>query len=192
VTGAQIACLSYLEPGGFTNARNLVRRLRRKLPHGKIIAGFWSLTEEDAFRREALQETGADLITTSLRDAANLVVTGARDDAYSLMPSTRPTIVKEEFAKNLRSRRKAQRVRQSDNEDRSSGRPNVVARRRKARTTLRPSTPSPRPAAIRFFRSCARTQRPAFRPRPWKCRSAPALCRRTDRACQRSRSNRHR
>jgi predicted PurR-regulated permease PerM len=79
VTGTQIACLSYLEPGGFTNARYLVRRLRRRLPRAKIIVGFWLLTDEDALRREALQETGADLIATSLQDAANLVVSNARN-----------------------------------------------------------------------------------------------------------------
>src|SRR5204863_6036713 len=33
VSGAQIACLCYLEPGSFTNARYLGRRLRRRLPH---------------------------------------------------------------------------------------------------------------------------------------------------------------
>src|SRR4029077_5703283 len=30
--GIQMACLSYLEPGDLSNARYLVRRLRRKLP----------------------------------------------------------------------------------------------------------------------------------------------------------------
>ena len=35
VTGVQMACLSYLEPGSFTNARYLVRRLRRRLPAGE-------------------------------------------------------------------------------------------------------------------------------------------------------------
>src|SRR6185312_11001238 len=42
-TRVQLACLSYLEPGGFTNARYLVRRLRRKLPGAKIFVGFWTL-----------------------------------------------------------------------------------------------------------------------------------------------------
>jgi hypothetical protein len=78
VTGTQLACLSYLEPGGFSNARYLVRRLRRRLPRAKIIVGFWLLTEEDALRREALRETGADLVVTSLREGADVVVTSAR------------------------------------------------------------------------------------------------------------------
>jgi hypothetical protein len=66
VTGAQLACLSYLEPGGFTNARYLVRRLRRKLTRAKIPVGFWTLTEEDAIRRDALKETRAELIVCEM------------------------------------------------------------------------------------------------------------------------------
>src|SRR6266446_6840230 len=36
VTGAQVACLSYLKPGNFTNARYLVRRLRRRRPRSGV------------------------------------------------------------------------------------------------------------------------------------------------------------
>jgi hypothetical protein len=36
------------------------------------------VAEEDAVRREALRETAADFIATSLRDAADLVISGAR------------------------------------------------------------------------------------------------------------------
>jgi hypothetical protein len=78
VAGVQMACLSYLEPGGFTNARYLVRRLRRKLPRAKIVCGLWTLTDDDAIRRDALKETGADLVVTSLQDAVNVVNTSAR------------------------------------------------------------------------------------------------------------------
>jgi predicted PurR-regulated permease PerM len=77
-TGVQLVCLSYLEPGGFSNARYLVRRLRRKLPRSKIIVGFWTLTEEDAEQRGALAETGADQIVISLRQAVDLATTAAR------------------------------------------------------------------------------------------------------------------
>ena len=73
VKDVQAVFLSYLEPGGFTNARYLVRRMRRKLPHIKIIVGFWSLTEEDANRRDARQETGADIVVTSLSQALELL-----------------------------------------------------------------------------------------------------------------------
>jgi predicted PurR-regulated permease PerM len=93
VTGAQLACLSYLEPGGFSNARYLVRRLRRNLPRAKIIVAFWLLTEEDALRRDALKETGADLIVTSLQESVARIVATATDDAGGLMPPARATIV---------------------------------------------------------------------------------------------------
>jgi hypothetical protein len=73
VTDVDLVCLSYLEPGGFTNARYLVRRLRRKLPNAQIIAGFWMLSEADAKQRDALRESGADLVVTSLGQATEQV-----------------------------------------------------------------------------------------------------------------------
>ena len=73
VTDVDLVCLSYLEPGGFTNARYLVRRLRRKLPNAQIIAGFWMLSEADAEQRDALRESGADLVVTSLGQATEQV-----------------------------------------------------------------------------------------------------------------------
>jgi predicted PurR-regulated permease PerM len=91
VTGTQIACLSYLEAGGFTNARYLVRRLRRKLPRARIVVGFWTLTADDAVRRDALNETGADLVVGSLRDAVDAV---ARDEAGGSATSPRPSAEK--------------------------------------------------------------------------------------------------
>jgi predicted PurR-regulated permease PerM len=71
VEGIRIACLSYLESGGFTNARFLVRRLRRRLPDVTIVIGFWRLTTEEG--DEALAATGADRLVTSLRQAVDLV-----------------------------------------------------------------------------------------------------------------------
>jgi predicted PurR-regulated permease PerM len=73
-----IACLSHLEPSGFTNARYLIRRLRRKLPRVQILVGLWMLSEEDAKRSDALRETGADLVVTSLREAVEEIITAAK------------------------------------------------------------------------------------------------------------------
>jgi predicted PurR-regulated permease PerM len=81
VTRVQLACLSYLEPGGFTSARYLARRLRRRLPSARIFVGFWTLTEEGAELRQALTATGADLVVTSLRNAVEQIVGAARDAA---------------------------------------------------------------------------------------------------------------
>jgi hypothetical protein len=76
-----MACLSYLEPGSFNNARYLVRRLRRRLPQAKIVGGFWTLTEHEAQERDALGATRADCVVTSLRQAVQQVVNTAKDAA---------------------------------------------------------------------------------------------------------------
>jgi hypothetical protein len=93
VAGAQIACLSYLEAGGFTNARYLVRRLRRKVPRAKILVAFWTLTTEEAVRRDALRETGADLIVTSLHEAVDAVAALARAASEAAAPAAAPSSV---------------------------------------------------------------------------------------------------
>ncbi len=69
VAGISVACISYLEPDGYANARFLIRRLRRRAPHIKIMLGFWSMTAEAALHSGALEETGADALATSLKHA---------------------------------------------------------------------------------------------------------------------------
>jgi hypothetical protein len=81
VTGVQMACLSYLEPGSFANPRYLVRRLRRRLPRAKIVDGFWTLTAQEAEERNVLAGTRADLVVTSLRQAVEQVVNAANEAA---------------------------------------------------------------------------------------------------------------
>jgi hypothetical protein len=81
VTGVQMACLCYLEPGSFTNPRYLVRRLRRRLPQAKIVDGFWTLTAQEVEQRDALAATRADTVVTSLRQAVEQVVSAAKDTA---------------------------------------------------------------------------------------------------------------
>ena len=81
VTGVQMVCLSYLEPGSFANARYLVRRLRRRLPQAKIFVGLWTLTAQDAEERDALAATRADLVFTSLRQAVEQVANAAKEAA---------------------------------------------------------------------------------------------------------------
>jgi hypothetical protein len=79
VTGVQMACLSYLEPGNFINPRYLVRRLRRRLPQATILAGFWTLTAQEAEERGAPAATRADRVVTSLRLAVEHVVNAATE-----------------------------------------------------------------------------------------------------------------
>jgi hypothetical protein len=92
VTGVQMACVCYLEPGTFGNARYLVRRLRRRLPKAKIIAGFWTLTTEQAERQHAVTATGADLVVTLMQQAVEQVVAAAKE--IPLDVSTVPDLVR--------------------------------------------------------------------------------------------------
>jgi hypothetical protein len=66
--GVQLVCLSYLDadlsPAG---ARFAVRRLRRRLPEAKILAGFWQSGPGQA--SELCAETKADFCATSFKDA---------------------------------------------------------------------------------------------------------------------------
>ena len=87
---AQIVCLSYLEPGGFTSARYLARRLRRKLPRAKILLGLWTLNQADSERRDAIQETDVDLVVTSLSEAVERVVAEAREAVGTAGRATTP------------------------------------------------------------------------------------------------------
>jgi predicted PurR-regulated permease PerM len=86
VTDMNVICLSYLAPGNFTNARYLVRRLRRKLPSVQIIVGFWTLSDDEARQVQALRETGADVVVTSLRHAVEQVASAKRDSACDEVP----------------------------------------------------------------------------------------------------------
>jgi predicted PurR-regulated permease PerM len=84
VTGVQLACLCYLEPGTFANARYLVRRLRRRLPKAKIMAGFWTLTAEQAEERGALAATGVDLVVNLTQTAVEHIVHAAKEIPIAL------------------------------------------------------------------------------------------------------------
>jgi predicted PurR-regulated permease PerM len=78
IAGVRMICLSYLEPGDFTNARYLVRRLRRRLPKAEIVAGFWTLSATEASERGAARETTADVVVTSLQQAVEYVTGSAK------------------------------------------------------------------------------------------------------------------
>lgn len=90
VAGTRVACLSYLDPGNFTSARFLVRRLRRKLPHAKIWVGLWTQSPEEMEHREALRETGADLVVTSLRQAVEKTIAAVAEIVVDADAPTRP------------------------------------------------------------------------------------------------------
>lgn len=80
-TGVQVVCASYLDARSLTNARYLVRRLRRRIPSAHVIAAFWTMTPEQASQRNAAATTGADEVVTSLQDALARILARAESAA---------------------------------------------------------------------------------------------------------------
>ena len=71
VTGAAMACISYLDiSGNPAHLRYLMRRLRQRLPHGApILVGLWP-AEDSTLKDEKTRATiGADYFTSSLAEA---------------------------------------------------------------------------------------------------------------------------
>jgi predicted PurR-regulated permease PerM len=87
VKGVQLAVLCFMEMGGLSNARFLVRRLRRRVRDARIVLGFWTMTDDEAKQREAVAATGADDLVTSLRQALELIARTARSKPAE-MPET--------------------------------------------------------------------------------------------------------
>ena len=78
--GARIACLSYLDAdASLASARYAIRRLRRRLPGVKILAGFWQ--SDPAKTGDLCTETKADLCATRLVEAVTFCVKEAQAEA---------------------------------------------------------------------------------------------------------------
>jgi predicted PurR-regulated permease PerM len=63
-SGIRFICLSYVEPGSGTKAHYLMRRLRRRFPDARAIAGFWGLSGDNSRFLDAVSTTGCDVVTT--------------------------------------------------------------------------------------------------------------------------------
>ncbi|SEO19540.1 AI-2E family transporter [Bradyrhizobium sp. OK095] len=75
-SGVALVCLGYVGITSPAHLRYAVRRLRRKLPHASIMVGCWA---EGVANIDELRETAkADLFATSLREAAQIVVSMAQ------------------------------------------------------------------------------------------------------------------
>ncbi|HET6519815.1 MAG TPA: AI-2E family transporter [Geminicoccaceae bacterium] len=73
--GVALVCLSYVNPKALQHARRVVRRLRQHFPDGvPILVGLWHAEPAEGDPRDALAATGADLLATSLSDAAEQVL----------------------------------------------------------------------------------------------------------------------
>jgi hypothetical protein len=74
VEGIETIVISYLDPGGFANARYLVRRLRRRLPATvRVLLGLWTQTEVEKDGSNAVGLTEANSVVTSLAQAVEVV-----------------------------------------------------------------------------------------------------------------------
>jgi hypothetical protein len=67
--GTALACISFMDDSSAAQMRYAIRRMRRKLPHAKIILGCWMAGGETSTIVEA---TKADAVAVTLRDAARL------------------------------------------------------------------------------------------------------------------------
>ncbi len=90
-SGVALVCLSYIGITSPAHLRYAVRRLRRKLPHASIMVGCWA---EGVVNIDELRETAkADLFATSLREAAQIVVSKAQGQIGSRSPLEEPVLL---------------------------------------------------------------------------------------------------
>ena len=90
-SGVALVCLSYIGITSPAHLRYAVRRLRRKLPHASIMVGCWA---EGVVNIDELRETAkADLFATSLREAAQIVVSMAQGQVGSASSVEKPVLL---------------------------------------------------------------------------------------------------
>jgi hypothetical protein len=81
VTGVQVTCLSYLEPGTYKNARYQVRRLRKHVPGIPVMAVFWGLGDDHSRYLDSVEATECDVVTTGLKETIHHILVFARRTA---------------------------------------------------------------------------------------------------------------
>jgi hypothetical protein len=78
VEGVCVACVSYLEPGTYKNARYQVRRLRKRMPDVPVMAIFWGIDGDHSRYLDGVEATECDVVTTGLKETINHVLAFAR------------------------------------------------------------------------------------------------------------------
>lgn len=74
VSGVQVVCVSYLDPGNYKNAKYLVRRLKKRMPNAHPIAGFWGYPETDSHYLDSVEAMEMDDVVASLGEAVNRIL----------------------------------------------------------------------------------------------------------------------
>jgi predicted PurR-regulated permease PerM len=78
VSGVQVVCVSYLDPGNYKNAKYLVRRLKKRIPNAHPIAGFWGYAESDSHYLDSVEAMEMADVVSSLGQAVDRVLALAR------------------------------------------------------------------------------------------------------------------
>ena len=87
VEGVCVACVSYLEPGTYKNARYQVRRLRKRMPDVPVLAIFWGIGSDPSRYLDSVEATECDVVTTGLKETIHHVLAFARRAANPPKPT---------------------------------------------------------------------------------------------------------
>lgn len=73
-TGVRLVSVCYLEPANFTNARYLMRRLKRRFPQARFLVSFWGLGADNVRYHDAVEATGCEVVASSMRETLERIL----------------------------------------------------------------------------------------------------------------------
>lgn len=83
--GVLMVCLCYLEIGGTpSHLRYMLRRLRQRLPAARLLVGLWPADQAILTDDRLRAAVGADVYTTSLREAVEACLEAARSEIHPI------------------------------------------------------------------------------------------------------------
>jgi predicted PurR-regulated permease PerM len=98
LAGVEVVCLLYLNAMPQAYVRYVCRRLKRRMPHLKIVLGAWNLAPEAGTAEQLAAEAGADAAPASL-DHAVRCVADIVGQAAAALPSAPPPLPAQEQAR---------------------------------------------------------------------------------------------
>ncbi len=91
LSNTEVVCLSYLIGKPHAYARFVCRRLKRRMPHLKILLCAWNLSPENGTPEQLRENAGADAVAASLSDAVRIVAEMVTQKAPAMVPPPLPT-----------------------------------------------------------------------------------------------------
>jgi predicted PurR-regulated permease PerM len=88
-TNLAMVCVCCLGSGSPAHIRYLIRRLRRRLPHAKLLVGLFGGKQEQGPAEQLQTETEASVYATSLRSAVELCIAARYEPENTHAPSTK-------------------------------------------------------------------------------------------------------